>query len=102
MASPAAVLLLRTILFTCWSALLAIAGLAAMASPVTGGGIGGWVRTHGLWLGLAALCAGQFVFMAAVADRWFPYADRRVVAGVEGGFFLVMMAAGARFVIGLW
>lgn len=98
MASPAAVLLLRTILFTCWSALLAIAGLAAMSGPVTGG----WLRTHGLWLGLAALCAGQFVFMAAVADRWFPYADRRVVAGVEGGIFLALLAAGARFVIGLW
>lgn len=98
MASPAAVLLVRTILFTVWSALLAIAGLAALGGPVTGA----WIRTHGFWLGLAALCAGQFVFMAAVADRWFPYADRRLVALAEGGVFVGLLISVGGFVKGLW
>ncbi|MGH7243984.1 MAG: hypothetical protein ACREJD_11240 [Phycisphaerales bacterium] len=98
MASPAAVLLVRTILFTVWSALLAIAGLAALGGPVTGD----WIRAHGLWLGLAALCAGQFVFMAAVADRWFPYADRRMVAVAEGFVFLGLLVSVGGFVKGLW
>ncbi|MBX3379313.1 MAG: hypothetical protein KF805_04410 [Phycisphaeraceae bacterium] len=98
MASPAAVLLVRTFLFTFWSALLAIAGLAALGGPVTGP----WIRTHGFWLGLAALCAGQFVFMAAVADRWFPYADRRLIALAEGGVFLGLIVSVGGFVKGLW
>ncbi|MBL8874451.1 MAG: hypothetical protein JNM86_01505 [Phycisphaerae bacterium] len=97
MASPAAVLLVRTILFTVWSALLVIAGLAALGGPVTGA----WIRTHGFWLGFAALCAGQFVFMAAVADRWFPYADRRLVALAEGGVLVGLLVSVGGFVRGL-
>ncbi|MBS0192516.1 MAG: hypothetical protein U0573_07730 [Phycisphaerales bacterium] len=98
MSSPAAVLWLRTILFTVWSALLALAGMAAIFGPASGG----WIRTHGLWLGTSAVCAGLFVFMAAVADRWFPSADRRLVAFTEGVVFLALFGAGARFVVGLW
>ncbi|MBS0189391.1 MAG: hypothetical protein JSS51_15105 [Planctomycetes bacterium] len=98
MTSPGAVLLVRTTLFTVWSALLAIAGFAALGGPVTGA----WMRSHGFWIGLAGLCAGQFVFMAAVADRWFPHADRRVVGLVEGSVFVALLVSVGGFIHSLW
>ncbi len=78
--------------------MLAVVGLTAFCGPVTGA----WMRSHAFWLGLSALCAGQFVFMAAVADRWFPYADRRLVGLLEGGVFLGLILSGTRFVLSLW
>lgn len=98
MTSPAAALWTRTILFTLWSALLVVSGFVALFGPVSGQ----WMRAHGLWIGLIAVCAGQFVFMAAVADRWFPYADRRLIAVAEGGVFLGLLFSVAAFVRGLW
>lgn len=98
MSHSIAAVLVRTILFTAWSSLLAIAGLIAIFGPV----LGPWMRAHGVWLGLIGVCAGQFVFMAAVADRWFPYADRRLVALAEGGMFLGLLASVGGFVMGLW
>ena len=57
-------------------------------------GFGRMDPTHGLWLGTSAVCAGLFVFMAAVADRWFPSADRRLVAFTEGVVFSPCLGPG--------
>lgn len=100
MPTPAAVLTLRTLLFTAWALLLAGVGLVLLHRAVTGVVDETWLGRRGLWIGIGALCAGQFVFMAAVADRLYPAADRRVAGVSEALVFLTLLAAGVGFVLG--
>ena len=85
----------RVVLASAWAALLALAGLwsigiGAQRLPALGRG----------WhvFGLTALCMGQFVFAALVADRLFPHASVRLAMAFEAtaavGFIagLVVMA----------
>jgi len=98
--SPAAVLTLRTALFTAWALLLSSAGLVLLQRASSGMADDSWIGRHALCLGLAALCAGQFIFMAAVADRLYPAVDRRVSGVGEAAVFLTMLAAGAGLLLG--
>lgn len=100
MPTPAAVLTLRTLLFTAWALLLAGVGLVLLHRALSGVVDDSWLGRRGLWIGIGALCAGQFVFMAAVADRLFPAADRRVSGVSEAIVFLTLLAAGVGFVLG--
>ncbi len=95
MPSPAAVLTLRTLLFSAWALLLAAAGLVLLHRAGSGMADDTWLGRHALSLGLASLCAGQFIFMAAVADRLYPAVDRRVSGIGEAAVFITMLAAGA-------
>jgi hypothetical protein len=100
MPTPATVLTLRTLLFTAWALLLAGVGMMLLHQALSGVADDSWLGQRGLWIGIGALCAGQFVFMAAVADRLFPAADRRVSGVSEAIVFLTLLAAGIGFVIG--
>ncbi|HEX8875204.1 MAG TPA: hypothetical protein VF777_00515 [Phycisphaerales bacterium] len=100
MPSPAAVLTLRTLLFTAWALLLSSAGLVLLHRSLSGMIDDSWIGRNAFYLGIAALCAGQFIFMAAVADRLFPAADRRVSGVGEAAVFLTMLAAGAGMLFG--
>lgn len=100
MPTPATVLTLRTLLFTVWALLLAGVGLVLLHQALSGVADDSWLGRRGLWIGIGALCAGQFVFMAAVADRLYPAADRRVSGVSEAIVFLTLLAAGIGFVLG--
>ncbi|MBY0114266.1 MAG: hypothetical protein K2Y21_15750 [Phycisphaerales bacterium] len=93
MPSPTAVLTLRTFLFTAWALLLAAAGLVLLHRSLSGVVDDSWIGRQGFWIGIAGLCAGQFIFMAAVADRLFPAADRRISGAGEAVVFLSLLAA---------
>lgn len=65
---------------TPWALLLAVGGLWLCAI-----GASRWPSMDGACRagGVASLAAGQLVFACLVADRFFPAADRRLVAWVE-------------------
>lgn len=70
----------RAAVFSAWALALSVTGLWLLASPprdLTP------LRPAFLSGGLAALAGGQVLFMTMVADRFFPRASPRLVAGVE-------------------
>jgi hypothetical protein len=71
---------LRTVGAVAWGAVLSGAGWHLVLGTPSGG-------TGGRTLGFASVCAGQLVFMALVADRWFPKARRGVTISLEGVSF---------------
>lgn len=79
---------------TLWAALLVVGGsllpsILRRAWPASG--------LSALLLGLTVVVAGQYVFLTVVADRLFPRASRRLVAGAELalGALMVALAGGA-------
>lgn len=90
-------LTLLTVVATMWAAVLAIGGLwlgidgparwplISPAGPRVGG--------------LVLFCAGQFLFMYLVADRWFPRAARRLTWTLELAATLVLVAGLAWFAL---
>ncbi len=85
-----------------WAAGLVVVG--SMLLDAADGPLASVVRGR-LWLGLAGVAAGLFVFMLMVADRWFPRALPRAVATLEAAVFAVFVLALAGFGIslaGLW
>lgn len=97
MATRAAWLAARLLPFAMWAALLGVAGLAAVLGPGTG--LVG--RADWRWLGFAALCAGQYVFMATVADRLFPYVHRRLASLAEAALFAGLLVGAGGFVVSM-
>ncbi len=74
---------------TLWAALLVVGGLLLpsilrRAWPAAG--------PSAALLGLTVVAAGQYVFLTVVADRLFPRASRRLVAGMEVALGAVMVA----------
>lgn len=85
---------------TAWAGCLVVAGLWLALDVRAAGG-------PGLLGGLAAVAAGQFVFMAAVADRLFPNPGwNRTIWLVEMATFLAAgvlgVAAALLFLRGAW
>jgi len=82
-------LLLLSVVATLWAGLLSIGGMWLMLD-----GPARWplVAPVGPRVGGAVLfCAGQFLFMYLVADRWFPRAGRSVTWPLELAATLVLI-----------
>ncbi|HYF13738.1 MAG TPA: hypothetical protein VD971_01550 [Phycisphaerales bacterium] len=71
---------LRTAGSLAWGVVLSVTGWHLVLGTHAGG-------SGGRTLGFAAVCAGQLVFMALVADRWFPKTRRGVTYSLEGVSF---------------
>ncbi len=64
-----------------WSVSLGVMGLWMIYEDHQGALSSGMVSVSA---GVAALCAGQIVFLMCIADRLFPNAHRFLVRGLEG------------------
>lgn len=84
-----AILLSTLVLGALWAACLVLTGLYAMGLS------GGWGagRSATWWAGLAAVAAGNFVFMEVVADRLTPAAPRPMINICEAFAALAMLGA---------
>lgn len=72
----------RVLLGTLWGGVLVVCGLWLVGGP-RGLMPSAWNGAHGgaasaWWAGVACLAAGQFVFLAVVADRLCPMNNRRL------------------------
>ena len=82
-----------------WSVALTALGLAVLFSSPGSWPLAG--RWFGLGAGLAAVGAGQLVFMVCVSDRVFPRADRRITAPAECAMAVLFVAGLATASCGL-
>ncbi|QOI99193.1 MAG: hypothetical protein HRU70_01280 [Phycisphaeraceae bacterium] len=69
---------------------LSTAGLALLLGPFNAWWLASGVSNA---FGVASLAAGQFLFLAAVADRCFPKADPRLTGTFELAFLAVFLAS---------
>jgi len=74
-----------------WSLSLGVMGLWLIAQEHQGM-LGS--RVIALSAGIAALSAGQLVFLITIGDRVFPRAHRLIVWTLEGGLGAIFLAAG--------
>lgn len=83
-----AIMLSTLLLGTLWAGCLVVTGLYTL-------GLGGWRggSSASWWAGVAALAAGNFVFMEVVADRLMPAAPRPMITLCEAGAAATMLAA---------
>lgn len=73
-------------------------GVPGIRGVVLAASEGGGPRDFRLWLGLAGIAAGQFVFMEVVADRLVRVGRRAALDAVEfatGGVMVVLFGVGA-------
>lgn len=79
-----------SILATAWSLALMVAGLALILDLTPQWPI---FQLPLLSLGICLVAAGNTVFLAAVADRWFPNASPRLVENLEMTSCLIFFTA---------
>lgn len=72
-----------------WAGCMLLAGLWLAAGEVQALGA---VRRPALWAGVGLVAGGQVVFLAMVADRYFPRAHPVLVLACELGSFGVFVA----------
>jgi hypothetical protein len=93
-ATPRPAALFRAFVFSAWALALSLVGLWLLGSPRDELPA---MSPVFLSAGLAALAAGQILFMTMVADRSFPRAFPRLVAALELLALAVFLAGTAAF-----
>ncbi len=85
----------RVLVGTSWAMCMVVLGLALLLDGLPGSRTGGHAALAEL-LGLAAISAGIFVFMAMVADRLVPHVGRRMTMfPIEMALFLTLVCSSA-------
>ncbi len=68
-----------------WGLALGVIGLWVLVEPVLPGFLNRLTRVERAGFGLGLLAGGQLIFLMFVAERFFPRAPRRLLAGTQWG-----------------